>query len=75
LREIRRDGGYRVGDYFGVPVLPLERCPAGGAGGSLAADGLGENIGGEQGDGVASADGPLAAVRAAGICCDVATDQ
>ena len=35
FREIRRDDRYRVCDPFGVPVLPLERCPAGGPGGPV----------------------------------------
>ena len=75
FREIRRDDRYRVCDLFGVPVLPLERCPAGGPGGPVPVGWLSEDLADEQGDGSVSAGGALAAVRAAGIGGDVAADQ
>src|SRR5579863_8067503 len=75
LREIRRDDRHGVCGLFGVPVLPLERCPAGGPGGPVPVGGLSEDLADEQGDGVVSAGGALAAVRAAGIGGDVAADE
>ena len=60
---------------FGVPVLPLEGCPAGGPGGPVPVGGLGEDLADEQGDGAVSAGGALAAVRAAGLGGDVTADQ
>src|SRR6266496_2099754 len=72
FREIRWDDRYRVCDLFGVPVLPLERCPAGGPGGPVPVGWLSEDLADEQGDGSVSAGGALAAVRAAGIGGDVA---
>ena len=62
-------------DLFGVPVLPLERCPAGGAGGPVPVGRLSEDLVDEQDDGVVSAGRALAAVRAAGVGGDVAADQ
>src|SRR6266487_4548066 len=75
FREIRRDDRYRVCDLLGVPVLPLERCPAGGPGGPVPVGWLSEDLADEQGDGSVSAGGALAAGRAAGIGGDVAADQ
>jgi hypothetical protein len=75
LREIRRRDRYGVGDLFGVPVPPLEWCSAGGPGGPVPVGRVCEDLADEQGDGVASAGGALAAVRAAGISGDVTADQ
>lgn len=58
-----------------MPVLPLEGCPAGGPGGAVPVGGLSEDLVDKQSDGVVSAGGALAAVRAAGIGGDVAADQ
>jgi len=58
-----------------VPVLSLERCPAGGPGWPLTVARLGEDVRHEQGDRVVSAGRTLTAVRAAGVSGDVAADQ
>ena len=75
FREIRRDDRHGVCDFFGVPVLPLERCPAGGPGGPVPAGGLSEDLADEQGEGIIAAGRSLAAVRAAGIRRDIGADQ
>src|SRR5581483_932962 len=75
LREIRRDDRYRVGDFFGVPVLPLEGRPSGGPCGPVPVGWLCEDLADEQGDGIVSTGWAFAAVRAAGIGGDVSADQ
>src|ERR1700734_2824852 len=59
FREIRRHDLYGVFDLFGVPVLALEGCPAGGPGGPVPVGGLGADLVAEQGDGGVSAGGGL----------------
>jgi hypothetical protein len=44
LQEVWWDDRYGVCDRFGVPVLPLERRPAGGPGGPLTVVRLGEDV-------------------------------
>jgi len=58
-----------------MPVLPLGRCPAGGPGGSVPVRWMSEDLADEQGNGIVSAGGALAAVRAAGIGGDVTADK